>query len=115
LSEGGTPPRFLIIDDGWQQIGNESKDAPASSISVQEGAQYVILCRNKLINRETIINSIWTAGIDSTIVIHFFRRFANRLTGIKENAKFQNKKGENEQNPGLKQLVDEVKQQNNVK
>jgi Raffinose synthase or seed imbibition protein Sip1 len=59
-------------------------------------------------------------GIDSTIVTHFFpfkifHRFANRLTGIKENAKFQNNKGENEQNPGLKQLVDEVEQQNNVK
>ncbi|CAA6659129.1 unnamed protein product [Spirodela intermedia] len=52
LSAGGTPPRFLIIDDGWQQIGNEFKDQP--SVVVQEGAQ-----------------------------------FANRLTGIKENAKFQ--------------------------
>lgn len=80
LSEGGTPPRFLIIDDGWQQIGNESKDASDSNVSVQEGAQ-----------------------------------FANRLTGIKENSKFQNRKGENEQTAGLKQLVNEVKQQNNVK
>lgn len=80
LSEGGTPPRFLIIDDGWQQIGNESNDAAVASVTVQEGAQ-----------------------------------FANRLTGIKENSKFQNKKGENEETPGLKQLVDEVKQQNNVK
>ncbi|WP_369007482.1 Sip1-related alpha-galactosidase, partial [Pseudomonas syringae] len=25
LSEGSTPPRFVIIDDGWQQIGIESK------------------------------------------------------------------------------------------
>ncbi|XP_078180752.1 putative galactinol--sucrose galactosyltransferase 2 isoform X2 [Carex rostrata] len=80
LSEGGTPPRFLIIDDGWQQIGDELKDASASNVSIQEGAQ-----------------------------------FANRLTGIKENSKFKNKKGENEQTPGLKQLVHEVKQQNNVK
>lgn len=37
LSAGGTPPRFLIIDDGWQQIGNEFKDQP--SVVVQEGAQ----------------------------------------------------------------------------
>ena len=36
LSEGGTPPRFLIIDDGWQQIGNENKD---TNVVVQEGAQ----------------------------------------------------------------------------
>lgn len=36
LSEGGTPPKFLIIDDGWQQIGNENKDG---NCIVQEGAQ----------------------------------------------------------------------------
>ncbi|KAK4485423.1 hypothetical protein RD792_008063 [Penstemon davidsonii] len=38
LSEGGTPPRFLIIDDGWQQIGNEVKADP--NCVVQEGAQF---------------------------------------------------------------------------
>ncbi|KAL3819810.1 hypothetical protein ACJIZ3_005715 [Penstemon smallii] len=38
LSEGGTPPRFLIIDDGWQQIGNEAKADP--NCVVQEGAQF---------------------------------------------------------------------------
>lgn len=37
LSEGGTPPKFLIIDDGWQQIGNEDKGQ--SDVVVQEGAQ----------------------------------------------------------------------------
>ncbi|KAJ3670197.1 hypothetical protein LUZ60_010521 [Juncus effusus] len=79
LSEGGAPPHFLIIDDGWQQIGSEIKST--TDVIVQEGAQ-----------------------------------FANRLTGIKENAKFQNKKGESDdQSPGLKQLVDEVKQHNHVK
>lgn len=36
LAEGGTPPRFLIIDDGWQQIGEEGTD---SNCVVQEGAQ----------------------------------------------------------------------------
>ncbi|XP_028088732.1 probable galactinol--sucrose galactosyltransferase 2 isoform X2 [Camellia sinensis] len=76
LSEGGTQPRFLIIDDGWQQIGNEAKD---SNCVVQEGAQ-----------------------------------FANRLTGIKENEKFQ-KNGKNDQVPGLKIVVDEAKQHHNVK
>ncbi|XWS56268.1 hypothetical protein CRYUN_Cryun09bG0071200 [Craigia yunnanensis] len=37
LSEGGTPPRFLIIDDGWQQIENKPKE---SDCVVQEGAQF---------------------------------------------------------------------------
>ncbi|XP_042484121.1 probable galactinol--sucrose galactosyltransferase 2 isoform X1 [Macadamia integrifolia] len=40
LSKGGTPPRFLIIDDGWQQIGNEAKD---SNCVVQEGAQFATM------------------------------------------------------------------------
>ncbi|KAI3811709.1 hypothetical protein L1987_21438 [Smallanthus sonchifolius] len=75
LSSGGTPPRFLIIDDGWQQIGNENKD---SNVVVQEGAQ-----------------------------------FANRLTGIKENEKFQKKKDNHA--PGLKHVVDEAKEQHDVK
>ncbi|XP_019154545.1 PREDICTED: probable galactinol--sucrose galactosyltransferase 2 isoform X1 [Ipomoea nil] len=37
LSEGGVTPRFLIIDDGWQQIGSEPKDPECI---VQEGAQF---------------------------------------------------------------------------
>lgn len=36
LSEGGTPARFLIIDDGWQQIGHLNKDTNGV---IQEGAQ----------------------------------------------------------------------------
>jgi len=36
LSEGGASPRFLIIDDGWQQIEGKPKDADCA---VQEGAQ----------------------------------------------------------------------------
>ncbi|MCI26637.1 putative galactinol-sucrose galactosyltransferase 2, partial [Trifolium medium] len=35
LSEGGTSPRFLIIDDGWQQIESKPKDADCA---VKEGA-----------------------------------------------------------------------------
>ncbi|XP_037404532.1 probable galactinol--sucrose galactosyltransferase 2 [Triticum dicoccoides] len=38
LAEGGVPPRFLIIDDGWQQIGSENKEDPG--VAVQEGAQF---------------------------------------------------------------------------
>ncbi|XP_073005919.1 probable galactinol--sucrose galactosyltransferase 2 [Typha latifolia] len=78
LSEGGAPPRFLIIDDGWQQIGSELKEQ--SGAVVQEGAQ-----------------------------------FASRLTGIKENAKFQKRDGEKDQTPGLKLLVEEAKNRHNVK
>ncbi|KAK9671035.1 hypothetical protein RND81_12G002400 [Saponaria officinalis] len=80
LSEGGTPPRFLIIDDGWQQIGNEVINN--EQCVVQEGAQ-----------------------------------FANRLTGIKENGKFQKKNyGEDSSVvPGLKLVVDDAKQRHKVK
>ncbi|CAA3025711.1 probable galactinol--sucrose galactosyltransferase 2 isoform X2 [Olea europaea subsp. europaea] len=78
LSEGGTPPRFLIIDDGWQQIGSEAKEDP--SCVVQEGAQ-----------------------------------FANRLTGIKENEKFQKNEKLGGQGAGLKHVVEEAKQRHNVK
>lgn len=41
-------------------------------------------------------------------------RFASRLTGIKENEKFQ-KNGQSEQVSGLKHVVDEAKQHHNVK
>ncbi|KAK8611149.1 hypothetical protein V6N13_131210 [Hibiscus sabdariffa] len=77
LSKGGTPPRFLIIDDGWQQIESKPKE---NDCLVQEGAQ-----------------------------------FASRLTGIKENAKFQKNDQNNEQVSGLKIVVDEAKQHHNVK
>ena len=80
LSEGGTPPRFLIIDDGWQQI-ESNKPNEADDCVVQEGAQ-----------------------------------FATRLTGIKENAKFQKRNEQNnEQVSGLKHVVDEAKKNHNVK
>jgi len=78
LSGGGTPPRFLIIDDGWQQIGSEETKDDSNCV-VQEGAQ-----------------------------------FASRLTGIKENDKFQ-KNGKSEHVPGLKLVVDDAKQHHNVK
>lgn len=77
LSEGGIPPRFLIIDDGWQQIEKKERDA---NCVVQEGAQ-----------------------------------FASRLTGIKENSKFQKNNQNNEQVSGLKHVVEGAKQRQNVK
>ncbi|CAA2988362.1 probable galactinol--sucrose galactosyltransferase 2, partial [Olea europaea subsp. europaea] len=78
LSQGGAPPRFLIIDDGWQQIGSEVKEDP--NCVVQEGAQ-----------------------------------FANRLIGIKENSKFQKDGRNNEQELGLKHVVEHAKKRQNVK
>ncbi|KAF9615660.1 hypothetical protein IFM89_025646 [Coptis chinensis] len=43
LQRGGTPPRFLIIDDGWQQIGVEANKEPEECL-VQEGVylQYMM-------------------------------------------------------------------------
>ncbi|KAF9606117.1 hypothetical protein IFM89_023170 [Coptis chinensis] len=43
LARGGTPPRFLIIDDGWQQIGVEANKEPEECL-VQEGVylQYMM-------------------------------------------------------------------------
>ncbi|TYK11099.1 putative galactinol--sucrose galactosyltransferase 2 isoform X1 [Cucumis melo var. makuwa] len=77
LSEGGAPPKFLIIDDGWQQIEAKPKDADCV---VQEGAQ-----------------------------------FASRLSGIKENHKFQKNGNNYDQVPGLKVVVDDAKKQHKVK
>lgn len=45
----------------------------------------------------------------------YFCRFANRLTGIKENEKFQKNGRNNEQVPGLKHVVEDAKQRHNVK
>uniref|UniRef100_A0A0E0E914 galactinol--sucrose galactosyltransferase n=1 Tax=Oryza meridionalis TaxID=40149 RepID=A0A0E0E914_9ORYZ len=82
LANGGAPPRFLIIDDGWQQIGTEDDDTDEHpAVAVQEGAQ-----------------------------------FASRLTGIKENVKFQSKNGgAGEDTPGLRMLVEEVKGEHGIR
>lgn len=77
LSEGGTPPRFLIIDDGWQQI---EKGKEGANAVVQEGAQ-----------------------------------FASRLTGIKENSKFQKNGEKQEEATGLKHVVEDAKSRHDVK
>ncbi|KAK1402479.1 hypothetical protein POM88_002084 [Heracleum sosnowskyi] len=77
FSERGISPRFLIIDDGWQQFGTDNK---GSDCVVQEGA-----------------------------------RFANRLTGMRENVKFQNKEKTDNQPPGLQILVNDVKKHHSVK
>ncbi|THU74050.1 hypothetical protein C4D60_Mb04t29270 [Musa balbisiana] len=131
LSAGGAPPRFLIIDDGWQQIGSEVRDQTAAV--VQEGAQYasrpsVLLVRDD--PREwsllPVSSSCLVTGSSGGAANHkaderdeevheLNSRFASRLTGIKENAKFQRKQGEGERRSGLKLVVEEVKKRRNVK
>jgi raffinose synthase len=40
LTEGGTPPRVLIIDDGWQSVAADETMARASATAVTQGTQY---------------------------------------------------------------------------
>ncbi|KAL8095405.1 putative galactinol--sucrose galactosyltransferase 2 isoform X2 [Apium graveolens] len=77
LSDGGTPAKFLIIDDGWQQIES----------------------LNDVVNDD---------GHDGA-------EFAIRLTGIKENEKFQKNGKTDNHVPGLKLVVDDAKKRHNVK
>ena len=61
MAEGGTPPRFLIIDDGWQQIGSENKEE--ANAVVQEGAQYAVVAYHQkfsLGNQHSFFSSINT-------------------------------------------------------
>ena len=77
LAGGGTPPKFVIIDDGWQSVGGDPKE---------EGKE------NE--NSNSNSNSLM------------------RLTGIKENEKFQNKE---EPKLGIKSIVDITKQKHRLK
>ncbi|XAR56837.1 hypothetical protein NMG60_11037458 [Bertholletia excelsa] len=81
LEKGGIPPKFVIIDDGWQSVGMDP-------------------------------NSIESKA-DNTA------NFANRLTHIKENHKFQKdgKEGHRIDDPamGLRHIVTEIKDQRDVK
>ncbi|KAL3747744.1 hypothetical protein ACJRO7_016536 [Eucalyptus globulus] len=74
LTAGGTPPKFVIIDDGWQLVGS---DPVAEESSEGENKQQLL-----------------------------------RLTGIKENAKFQKK-----DNPtvGIKNIVNTAKSKHGLK
>ncbi|KAK7264888.1 hypothetical protein RJT34_32501 [Clitoria ternatea] len=71
LASGGTPPKFVIIDDGWQSVGSDD-----------------------ISNSNSDSNSL------------------KRLTGIKENEKFQNKE---EPGLGIKSIVDIAKKQHGLK
>lgn len=73
LAAGGTPPKFVIIDDGWQSVGGDE-----ASDSREENKPQPLL----------------------------------RLTGIKENSKFQNK---DDPTVGIKNIVNIAKQKHGLK
>ncbi|KAK4439648.1 putative galactinol--sucrose galactosyltransferase 1 [Sesamum alatum] len=81
LEKGGIPPKFVIIDDGWQSVGMDPTSEKAQA--------------------------------DNSA------NFANRLTNIKENHKFQKdgKEGERVEDPamGIRHIVTEIKDQHSVK
>lgn len=74
LAAGGTPPKFVIIDDGWQSVGGD----PQKDEDQTENKQQPLL----------------------------------RLTGIKENSKFQNKE---DPTGGIKSIVNIAKQKHGLK
>ncbi|KAJ4831053.1 putative galactinol--sucrose galactosyltransferase 6 [Turnera subulata] len=74
LAAGGTPPKFVIIDDGWQSVGGDD----AAGDSKEENKPQPLL----------------------------------RLTGIKENAKFQNK---DDPTVGIKNIVNIAKGKHGLK
>ncbi|KAF8036642.1 hypothetical protein BT93_C2386 [Corymbia citriodora subsp. variegata] len=74
LAAGGTPPKFVIIDDGWQSVGT---DPVAEESSEGEKQQQLF-----------------------------------RLTGIKENAKFQKK---DDPTVGIKSIVSTAKNKHGLK
>ncbi|ESR65963.1 hypothetical protein CICLE_v10007545mg [Citrus x clementina] len=81
FKKGGIPPKFVIIDDGWQSVGMDPS-----------GFEF---------------------RADNTA------NFANRLTHIKENHKFQKngKEGQREEDPalGLRHIVTEIKEKHDLK
>nr|XP_004508462.1 probable galactinol--sucrose galactosyltransferase 6 isoform X2 [Cicer arietinum] len=70
LSAGGAPPKFVIIDDGWQSVAGDTKENGSDNPPLQ------------------------------------------RLTGIKENPKFQNKE---DPELGIKSIVNIAKEKHGVK
>lgn len=74
LAAGGTPPKFVIIDDGWQSVGGDPQDE-------NDGGGE---------KKESLL----------------------RLTGIRENAKFQSKE---DPAAGIKSIVNSAKQKHGLK
>lgn len=79
FEKGGIPPKFVIIDDGWQSVGMDANSVPCEEDN----------CAN----------------------------FANRLTHIKENHKFQKngKKGHDRVEDGFRDIITEIKEDHSVK
>ncbi|XVE71495.1 hypothetical protein DITRI_Ditri10aG0155400 [Diplodiscus trichospermus] len=80
LASGGTPPKFVIIDDGWQSVGGDPPEEETSSSSADqtETKQQPLL----------------------------------RLTGIKENEKFQKK---DDPKLGIKNIVNVAKEKHGLR
>ncbi|OMO57745.1 Raffinose synthase [Corchorus olitorius] len=76
LASGGTPPKFVIIDDGWQSVGGDVKDSSTSSDESETKQQPLL-----------------------------------RLTGIKENEKFQKK---DDPTVGIKNIVKIAKEKHGL-
>ncbi|KAI4373835.1 hypothetical protein MLD38_011907 [Melastoma candidum] len=76
LVSGGTPPKFVIIDDGWQSVGSDPLDA--NGLESSEKKPQPLL----------------------------------RLTGIKENSKFQTK---DDPAVGIKSIVNIAKEKHGLK
>ncbi|KAL7103130.1 hypothetical protein ACP275_08G162000 [Erythranthe tilingii] len=61
LSEGGTPPKFLIIDDGWQDTTNEfRKEGEPFVEGTQFGARLMSIRENKKFRKEANDDSVNT-------------------------------------------------------
>lgn len=75
LAAGGTPPKFVIIDDGWQSVGVDMNDEEEEKNEEQQ-------------------------------------RGLPRLTGIKENSKFQKKE---DPAAGIKSIVSIAKEKHGLK
>ncbi|KAK6133141.1 hypothetical protein DH2020_033180 [Rehmannia glutinosa] len=79
LSEGGTPARFLIIDDGWQDTTNEfQKEGEPFVEGTQFGARLMSIRENKKFRKE--------ANDDSSNIPHSLKDFVSdikRTFGLK--------------------------------
>lgn len=76
LAAGGTPPKFVIIDDGWQSVGGDPQDENDGD-QIEKKQQPLL-----------------------------------RLTGIKENSKFQKR---DDPTVGIKNIVNIAKQKHGLK
>lgn len=81
LESGGTPPKFVIIDDGWQSVGSDERQQEQKQ---QEDQKEQELGQPQLL----------------------------RLTGIKENEKFQKKE---DPSTGIKNIVNIAKEKHGLK